>query len=172
MIELLAYTALIGIVVTLFGGLLRFVFISYDRINGDGAITNEANKIMGLVMSKNDTSRFDYVTECDVKSDQCIKIIHSDEIQLSDEGIIEFIDTEETTIIMIENQNIKINDVILNDGNFRLTDDSTISFECPDSVSVGCQYPVITLIFSLVRVDSSGEALIDPVEFRNRFTFY
>jgi hypothetical protein len=178
MIELVAYTALIGIVVTLFGSLMRYVTISYDRINGQGAVTNEANNIMSLIMTHTNTIKPDYAIDCSEAGDfSCIALVNKDDIQINEYGIIEYIENTKTNQIYIKDQHLYINQMQITNGKFRIDtidNESTIQIECAESssdISGACQKPVIFFKLWIVRVRDNGEYASNPKEFISRISF-
>jgi Tfp pilus assembly protein FimT len=174
LIELLAYTALIGVVVSLFGGLMRNVALSYDRINGQGAIMNQANNIMNHIVTKTNAIELEYAAECPLEEapeKTCIILAPKDTITISDSGIIEYVSNTEVTKIYFKDNNIYINQVKLNNHNFGIDPKkSKIEFLCPENaISGGCQRPIIQIELAIGRINQKGE-LVDPIIYNNRFT--
>jgi hypothetical protein len=178
MIELVAYTALIGIVVTLFGSLLRYVTISYDRINGQGAITNEANNIMSLIMTHTNTLKPDYAFDCSESGvNSCVALVNKDDITINEYGIIEYVENTKTNQIYIKDQQLYINQMQITNDKFRIDTidhESTIQIECAESssdISGACQKPVISFNLWIVRVRNNGDYASEPKEYISRISF-
>jgi hypothetical protein len=200
LIELIGYLALVGIIVALFGGLMGYVVQTYDKINGEGALNNEANFIMSQVITK--TSRFqpqyarlctvwDEVNEVNVEIENCIELVIDKENVFNPLiWTIETVDVDLLYTLKLEGQNLYIDRLKVNGPQFALVVDSKldeagvklyreseVSYFCPDIISTvtfTCQKPIIYIKLVIVRVDAEGRITTKPGDervYENRFSY-
>lgn len=178
-IELLAYTALIGVVFGLFSGILRQISKSYDDINGQGAIISEANDIMRLIMATSKTFTPDFVSVCedDAAGLLCIEVIQQNEITISEKGLIIYKPLEEQIHkrLEIKDQNIYLDGLQLNKGQFKIDmEKSSITLSCvnADGIYLGyCQQAIIHLDLWIGRVNKDG-TIPKSIQFKSEISTY
>lgn len=179
LIELLGYTALIGMALALFSNIFFQMTKNYDDINGKGAVVNEANNIIRLIINSSNDFTPDYVRRCEDSNINCIEIINQVDIQINEHGVIEYKNIEDIRTLEIRDGNLYLFNLKLNNNDFRIYSDeeknSEIRLTCSNDSLINygiCTQPIIELDFYLVRVNKKGEPVTEPVQFKNRITYH
>jgi type II secretory pathway pseudopilin PulG len=178
--ELLAYLAIIGVVAALLTGTLVFAIRTYDRVQGQGALDNEASNIMSNILNTLNNTSADYITYCpqnDSGNYACVDLVNETEWTIDSElGIIVEENVDEHTIIKIENGIIYLNQQPLNNSNYYVEaldiDLPNLQYECRD-VSSGnvCYHFVLKIRLSIYRINENGEKISKTAVYENRFSF-
>jgi Tfp pilus assembly protein PilE len=181
LMELLAYLALVGIVVTLLTGTFSYALQAYDRINGQGAVVSEANFIMSNLITQTNAVNPAYVKSC---GENCIELVIDKERKIDPElGIIVEDNVNKIVRIRIDDLNTEDDELVgniyianmqLNNSSFGVdVAESSISFECyDDDFDNSCQKSVLSIKLAISKINKNGERISDHnFIFENRFTF-
>ncbi len=184
--ELLAYLALVGIVVVLLTGTMSVAVRSYDAVNGQGALNTEAVNIMSLLMTEANAFNPEYATSCgvDVAGNpilNCVELVKDTIRQINyDTGIMEEVPSNipPVQIKIDENNNIFIGNMQLNDKNYKVelfsyenVNTPNISFDCSDiNKTNACQKFVLNIRLAIYRINSNGDIISNVAVYENRFS--
>ncbi|ERJ13806.1 pilus assembly FimT family protein [Haloplasma contractile] len=103
LMELLAYIAIVGLVIILLTATFTFVIKTYTDINIKGRVYTEANYIMSSILSATNSFDADYVRTCEDNSYNCIELVKEDELIIDAEsGVIKDKKVNETLIIQLK----------------------------------------------------------------------
>lgn len=172
LIELLGYIALIGLALSLLGNIFFQLIRNYDAINGRGAIQNEANNILFVIMNSSNTFTPDYVRYCDDEMQPCIELVKQVDIAIRD-GFVEYVNVEQTRILELrESGDLYLGGLKLNGPEFKIDyEKSNISYQCGQEAGIGvCNEPIITIDLWIYRINSKGEAKTEPIQYFNQIT--
>ncbi len=188
LMELLAYIAIVGIVVTLLTGTMIYAIRSHDEVNGQGALNMEANYIMSNLMTQANAFNPEYVTSCGTN---CIElVIDKERIIDYDTGVLKEIPIDERVQIRIDEatKSIYIGNMKLNrdqyavevyqkdaNGNYVLDQNGeyipNIQFECDSEYVDICQTFILKIRLAIYKINDNGEKISKTTVYENRFSF-
>lgn len=177
LIELLAYTALSTVILTIIFSTFVFSIKTYNRIDVHGQENVEANKIMSALMYSLYSYSPDYIEQKDVNT---ISLVKNREILINPElGIISEQVINNTKELKIENNSIYFNSFKLNSSNYKIVTNgsevSSITYTCFDkgsNFSDLCQSPLIEIKLVIIKVDKDGNQISDrPYIFVSRISY-
>ncbi|HEY8435563.1 MAG TPA: hypothetical protein VIK63_00710 [Haloplasmataceae bacterium] len=177
LMELLGYIALIGLALMFISNLFIQLLRNYDEINGRGALQDQANRILTVIMTSANTFDADFVRDCANETTPCIAFVKQQEFKMKD-GILIQDKIETIRILRISAEgDIYLGDMKLNDEGFKLDlTKSSIEYECHNqSVSGVCANPIITIDLWLYRIhpnDPERKPLTESVQYRNTIIFH
>ncbi|QVK19179.1 hypothetical protein KHQ81_05625 [Mycoplasmatota bacterium] len=191
--ELLAYLAIISIVVVLLTGTMTFAIRSYDKVSGQGALNSQANFIMSNLMTQANAFNPEYIESCsDVKN--CFDLVVEKEWKIDfDTGLLVEQPVDKRIRIRIDEntKSIYIGDMKLNSDNYAVEffeidangdyvldahgdkiPYDYINFDCNDPNYIGiCQKFVLKIRLAIYKINAEGKKVSKTIVYENRFSF-
>jgi len=189
LMELLAYLAIISIVVVLLTSTMTYAIKTYDKVSGQGALNTEANFIMSNLMTQTNAFNPEYIQSCGVN---CVELVVEKEWKIDlDTGIlvqeaidkrIKFRIDETTKSIYIGTMKLNHDDYAVElfevdaNGNYVFDQFGTkipnINFDCNDKTYIGiCQKFVLKIRLSIYKINNDGERISKTTVYESRFSF-
>ncbi|HEY8365180.1 MAG TPA: prepilin-type N-terminal cleavage/methylation domain-containing protein [Haloplasmataceae bacterium] len=182
LMEVIAYIAIIGIVVTLLTNTMILAIKSHDNVKGQGALDTEASIIMSSLINRINSFSPEYIISClndDVT--YCVELVDKKEWIIDEDGLLKEENVDKRLRIVIDRNNnlyinnyqhnVLLNSLKLNSDNFYVDSlRSQIYYECNIENPEYCQQFTLVVKLSLYKENANGKQSKHS-EYLNRLSF-
>ncbi len=161
--ELLAYIAIIGVVVTLLTGTLTFAIRTHDQINGQGALDSEASVIMSTLMNLVNNFDAEFVQTCEDEDNKvCLDLVNEKEWIINEYGLMEEVIIDKHLVLKITEGKIYVNNMQLNNDDYYV--EGTIN---PDE----SDHFIIKIRLAIYRINKNGDKISKTTVYESHITY-